>query len=203
MGQCHILLWHSTWMAWSCKASTHTPKFTQQEVIPGRLRDYFWEQSESCMLVFVCSAKIRGGGRGCLKGQSNHWQWQFWRKPFSEERSWKLWWPVPALVQACIRIIFGSLSLWGSYQHSVDVPAFKEAEVFIILLVICSPLGFSFPVVGSRRTSCPCIGHSIAKGKEGKNLTWGLFAVLFFCGCGLLLWMFLPHPERWGHTLLG
>lgn len=110
------------------KTHSHTPKFAQREVIPGWLWDYFWEQSESCMHVFVCSAKIRSGRRGCHEGQSNHWQWQV--SSATEESSWRLWCPAPALVQGCIWIIFGFLgivpafckcpSLWRSwsFHHS-------------------------------------------------------------------------------------
>jgi len=86
------------------------------------------------------------------------------------------------------------VSFWGSYQHFVNVPAFEEVEVFIIPLVICSPPGFGFPVAGSRRKSFPLQEDKLPlrwaqcnKGKEGKNLTCGLFPIFFFCGCGLLL----------------
>lgn len=36
----------------------------------------FLRQSESCMcIVSVCSRKTKGGGEGCSKWHSYHWQW--------------------------------------------------------------------------------------------------------------------------------
>lgn len=76
------------------KIQAHTPKFTQREVIPGRLQDYFWEQSESCMHVFVCS-RPEVEEKDAAKGKRNHWQWHIssaTKKRKKEKReSLKLW----------------------------------------------------------------------------------------------------------------